>query len=110
MKFANSAAVILSLLCLPTAALAQEVMSAPNPASAGFSPNRLTRIDAWYQAQIDAGAPPAAVVAIARNDKLAYTRATAHHHRDRQTPMRTNGPFSLPLRDKSVGGASVVLL
>src|SRR5258707_6225047 len=71
MKFANSAAVILSLLCLPTAALAQEVMSAPDPASAGFSPNRLTRIDAWYQAQIDAGSLPGAVVAIARNGKLA---------------------------------------
>ncbi len=47
------------------------------PAGIGFSPERLARIETWYQAQINAGSMPAlpgAVVAIARNGKLAYSR------------------------------------
>jgi len=110
MKFANSAAVILSLLCLPTAALAQEVMSAPDPASAGFSPNRLTRIDAWYQAQIDAGALPGAVVAIARNGKLAYMRAIGHQDRDRKIAMRPDGIFWIASMTKPVTSVAAMML
>jgi hypothetical protein len=46
-----------------------------DPTGAGFSPERLMRIDAWYQLQVDAGALPGAVVAISRNGKLAYMSA-----------------------------------
>jgi hypothetical protein len=31
-------------------------MSDVDPSGVGFSPESLTRIDAWYQAQLDAGA------------------------------------------------------
>ena len=47
MKFAHAAALILSLLCLPTVALAQDTMPVADPAGVGLSPRRLTQIDAW---------------------------------------------------------------
>jgi hypothetical protein len=48
------------------------VAAESDPGRLGFSASRLARIAPWYQAQIDAGALPGAVVAIARQGKLAY--------------------------------------
>jgi CubicO group peptidase (beta-lactamase class C family)/C-terminal processing protease CtpA/Prc len=110
MKLIHSAAMILSVFCLPTAALAQEAMSVADPASVGFSPGRLTQIDAWYQAQIDAGALPGAVVAIARNGKLAYMRAIGHQDRDRKIPMRPDGIFWIASMTKPVTSVAAMML
>jgi CubicO group peptidase (beta-lactamase class C family) len=110
MKFARSAAVILSVFCLPTAALAEDALSAADPASIGFSPERLARIDAWYQAQIDAGALPGAVVAVARNGKLAYMRAIGHQDRDGKIPMRPDGIFWIASMTKPVTSVAAMTL
>src|ERR1700709_2090220 len=42
------------------------------PEALGFSSSRLVRIEAWQQAQVDAGAFSGAVAAIAHNGKVAY--------------------------------------
>src|SRR6266481_2913107 len=110
MKFVPSAAVILSVLCLPTAVLAKEAMSVTDPASIGFSPERLARIDAWYQAQIDAGALPGAVVAIARDGKLAYLRAIGHQDHDGKIPMRPDGIFWIASMTKPVTSVAAMML
>ena len=51
-------------------------LTVPDPVGAGFSPARLARIAPWYQSQIDTGALPGAVVAIARDGKLAYLQGS----------------------------------
>src|SRR5205807_2316885 len=58
------------LLCSSAGAVARE-LPAGDPERLGFSPQRLARIDAWYQAQVEAGALPGAVVAIARHGEVA---------------------------------------
>jgi len=65
MKFVRTAALILSVFCLPASAIAQNPMPVADPASIGPSAERLNQIGAWYQTQIDAGVLPGAVVAIA---------------------------------------------
>jgi CubicO group peptidase (beta-lactamase class C family) len=110
MKLAHSAAVILSVFSLSTAALGQDTLSVGDPAGAGFSAERLTRIDAWYQAQIDAGALPGAVVAIARNGKLAYMHAIGHQDRDRKIPMRPDGIFWIASMTKPVTSVAAMML
>jgi hypothetical protein len=47
----------------------------PTPESLGFSTTRLSRIASWYQAHVEAGHLPGAVVALARNGKIAYLKA-----------------------------------
>ena len=60
------AGAVLLTLWLSTGALA-ESLTVADPVGAGFSPARLARIAPWYQAQIESGAFPGAVVAIARD-------------------------------------------
>jgi CubicO group peptidase (beta-lactamase class C family) len=110
MEFIHSAAMILSVLGLPTVALAQQVMSVTDPASVGFSPGRLAQIDAWYQAQIDAGALPGAVVAIARNGRLAYMRAFGYQDRDRKIRMPPDGIFWIASMTKPVTSVAAMML
>jgi CubicO group peptidase (beta-lactamase class C family) len=104
------AAAILSLVCLPTATLAQETMSMADPTGAGFSLERLAQIDAWYRLQVDAGALPGAVVAISRNGKLAYMRAFGHQDRDRKIRMPPDGIFWVASMTKPVTSVAAMML
>jgi CubicO group peptidase (beta-lactamase class C family) len=84
--------------------------AATDPASIGFWPGRLAQIDGSYQAQIDAGALPSAVVAIARNGTLAYMRAFGHQDRDRKIRMPSDGIFWIALMTKPVTGVAAMML
>jgi CubicO group peptidase (beta-lactamase class C family) len=109
MKFVRSALAIVSVFCLPALALAQNP-SVIDPASVGFSPQRLMRIEAWYQAQIDSGALPGAVVAIARHGKVAYMRAIGYQDRHRTIPMRPDAIFWIASMTKPVTSVAAMML
>ena len=68
-------------------------MTATGPKSSGFSRTRLARIGSWYQARVNAGDLPGAVVAIARNGKLAYLKAIGFQDRARTIPMNPDTIF-----------------
>jgi CubicO group peptidase (beta-lactamase class C family) len=110
MELIHGAAAILSALGPPTVALAGEAMSVTDPATVGFSPGRLAQIDTWYQAQIDADAMPGAVVAIARNGRLAYMRAFGHQDRDRKIRMLPDGIFWIASMTKPVTSVAAMML
>jgi CubicO group peptidase (beta-lactamase class C family) len=61
-----------SAFCLlaSTAAFAEDPLPRAKPEEAGFSAERLARIDSVLKADIDAGRIPGAVIAIARHGKL----------------------------------------
>jgi hypothetical protein len=67
------ASAILILLCLSAIAFGDGPMTATDPES--LRTTRLARIASWYQAHVEAGDLPGAVVAIARNGKLGYLKA-----------------------------------
>jgi CubicO group peptidase (beta-lactamase class C family) len=110
MKFVRNAALILSVFCLPAFALAQSAVPVSDPASIGFSAERLTQIGSWYQTQIDAGILPGAVVAIARDGKLAYMRAIGHQDRNGKIPMRPDGIFWIASMTKPVTSVGAMIL
>jgi CubicO group peptidase (beta-lactamase class C family) len=110
MKFVRSAALILSVFCLPASGLAQSAMPVTDPSSIGFSAERLSQIGAWFQTQIDAGVLPGAVVAIARNGKIAYMGAIGHKDRDRKIPMRPDGIFWIASMTKPVTSVAAMML
>src|SRR5258708_10853525 len=110
MKFIHRAALVLIVLCLSAGALAQSALSVADPASIGFSTERLTQIGAWYQKQIDAGALPGAVVAIARDGKLAYVNAIGYQDRARTVPMRPDSIFWIASMTKPVTSVAAMML
>ena len=73
------------------------------------------RIEGWLQAKADALTPsdpviPGAVVAIARQGRLAYLQAVGFQDRAKTIPMRTNSIFWIASMTKPVTGVAAMIL
>jgi CubicO group peptidase (beta-lactamase class C family) len=108
-KLVRCACVLLATIWLSATASAQGLTS-PDPAGAGFSAERLARIAPWYQSQIDAGKLPGAVVAIARNGKLAYLQATGTYDRAGKIPLTPDAIFWIASMTKPVTSVAAMML
>jgi len=100
---------IVLALCMPAAVSAQDV-AASSPESLGFSAKRLSYIRRWYQAQIDAGALPGAVVAIAHNGKIAYLEAVGSQDRNKTIPLQADAIFWIASMTKPVTSVAAMML
>ena len=109
-RFARRAYGTLLLLCFPTSVLSQSNTPSPDPEGAGFSAKRLGRIAPWYQAQVATGALPGAVVAIARNGKLAYLQAIGTYDRAGKVPLKPDAIFWIASMTKPVTSVAAMML
>ena len=109
-RSAYAAWATLLLLWLPAGVLAQSNTALPDPEGAGFSAKRLARIAPWYQAQVDAGALPGAVVAIARDGKLAYLHAIGSYDRAGKIPLEPDAIFWIASMTKPVTSVAAMIL
>jgi CubicO group peptidase (beta-lactamase class C family) len=91
---------------MPVAAIAQT----RDPKSLGVSSTRLEDITLWYQAQINAGALPGAVLAIVRNGKLAYLQALGHQDHAKKVPMAPDAIFWIASMTKPVTSVAAMML
>jgi CubicO group peptidase (beta-lactamase class C family) len=115
MKRIASMATIAIALCLSGAALAGEPATSGDAKAAGFSAVRLARIAPWYQARFDSFSPsdglvPGAVVAIARDGRLAYLQAIGFQDRARTVPMKTDSIFWIASMSKPVTSVAAMIL
>ena len=89
-------------------------MTAPLPADEplelGFSPRRLLRIADALNREIDAGALPGAVLAIARRGRLAYFEAFGHLDPAARAPMPLDAMFSIASMTKPMVAAGALML
>lgn len=108
-RLARLAGVVLLTPWLSAAGFAEE-LTVPDPVGAGFSPQRLARIAPWYQAQIDKGALPGAVVAIARDGKLAYLQAIGTYDRAGKIPLKPDAIFWAASMTKPVTSVAAMML
>ena len=83
---------------------------AGRPEEAGFSADRLSRLGAWMQAEVDAGRIPGAVVAIGRGGKLACHEAFGFRDRDAQAPMPANAVFRIASMTKPIASLALMML
>jgi CubicO group peptidase (beta-lactamase class C family) len=97
-------------LCLSTAGFAGDLATADNPERIGFSAARLQRIGSWYQARVDAGELPGAVVAIARDGKLAYLEAVGFQDNAKTIPMKPDAIFWIASMTKPVTSVAAMML
>jgi CubicO group peptidase (beta-lactamase class C family) len=108
-RFAHLVSAALLTLLLSASGWAQS-LTTPDPVGAGFSPARLARIAPWYQSQIESGAFPGAVVAIARDGKLAYLQAIGTYDRAGKVPLRPDAIFWIASMTKPVTSVAAMML
>jgi CubicO group peptidase (beta-lactamase class C family) len=97
-------------LCLSTAAPADDLSTVGNPEVLGFSSARLTRITSWFQARVESGELPGAVLTIARNGKLAYLQAVGFQDHAKQVRMRPDSIFWIASMTKPVTSVAAMIL
>src|SRR6188768_4079758 len=99
-------------LCLAGTLFAQTpktLLTPSSPAAAGFSAERLTRIDKKLQEWIDAKLVKGGVAFIARDGKIVYNKAFGYAD-DQNTPMRTDNIFRIASQTKAITSLAVLIL
>lgn len=89
---------------------AQTILPAASPEAAGFSAQRLQRIDKamneWSQKEWMNGA----VALVIRNGKIAYYKAAGYNDIAAKTPMQKDGIFRIASQSKAITSVAVMML
>ncbi|WP_369719763.1 serine hydrolase [Bradyrhizobium sp. LLZ17] len=101
---------LLVTLGLATDGRAYDVAAISDTETLGFSAPRLSRIAAWQQTQVNAGAFSGAVAAIARNGRVAYMRAVGFRDRAKTTPLQLDAIFWIASMTKPVTSVAAMML
>ena len=80
------------------------------PEEVGFSSQRLARIGAVLQEDIDNGRIPGAVVAVARHGKLVLFEAYGWRNKDARVPMTTDTIFNVASMTKPMTAVGALML
>ena len=102
---------VVSVALLLTVNLVQaNGLPSASPASVGLSVNRLAKLSAAMQADVDAGKKAGIVVLIARHGKVAYLKAFGKANRETGKPMRTDSLFRLYSTAKPITSVALLTL
>jgi CubicO group peptidase (beta-lactamase class C family) len=104
-----STAALFSILIV-SLALAQSIPQAKNPEEVGFSKERLQKISAWLQSDVDKKIIPGAVVLILRKGKIAYYEAFGYQDREKNIPMARNSIFRIASMTKPIVALAIMML
>lgn len=85
------------------------ITPAATPAAAGFSAERLQRIDKVLQEYVDKGRMNGAVALIIRNGKIAYYKSVGYD-KDVNTPLQKDGIFRIASQTKAITSVAVMML
>ncbi len=87
-----------------------KVLTAADPASAGFSPERLARVDKVLQSWITDKKMNGVVAFIAHDGKIVYNKAFGYDNMEKKTPMRTDQIFRIASQTKAITSVAVMTL
>lgn len=85
-------------------------LPAASPADVGLSAERLARLDAAMQAEVDAGRKAGIVTLIARRGRVAHLKAYGMAERESGTPMRADSLFRLYSMTKPITSVALLML
>ena len=91
-------------------AVAQGLPTASRPEDIGFSTDRLKRIANVFQAEVDKGAIPGAVILIARDGKVADFEAIGFQDREKKIPMVADAIFRIASMSKPITTVALMML
>jgi CubicO group peptidase (beta-lactamase class C family) len=89
---------------------AQKVTVATTPEAAGFSSERLKRIDDNLKSWVDKGWMNGASVLVIRNGKIAYYKAVGYNDIDKKTSLAKDGIFRIASQTKAITSVAVMML
>jgi CubicO group peptidase (beta-lactamase class C family) len=95
---------------LAAAAASASELPTARPAEVGLSAERLERLDAAMQAEVDAGRKAGIVTLIARRGRVAHLKAYGMAERESNAPMRTDSLFRLYSMTKPVTSVALLML
>jgi len=98
------------LLCLSTASHAQKLIATTAPEAAGFSAERLKRIDVNMKSWVDRGWMNGATVLIIRNGKIGYYKSFGYNDVDAKTQLAKDGIFRIASQTKAITSVAVMML
>jgi CubicO group peptidase (beta-lactamase class C family) len=80
------------------------------PADAGFSAERLARIDRHFRSYVDDGRLPGWLVAVARGGRVAHVGACGMRDREQRLPVETNTVWRLASMTKPITSVAALML
>ena len=108
MKKLNRLLIAICLLYVSSAAAAPLPTAAPE--DVGMSSERLERITSMLTSAIDAGELPGAVVMVARDGKLVYSRTLGSQNKAAGTAMREDSIFRIYSMTKPIVSVAAMML
>jgi CubicO group peptidase (beta-lactamase class C family) len=97
-------------LCLSTASLAQKLTAASSPDAAGFSAERLKRIDSNMKSWVDKGWMNGAAALIIRNGKIVYYKSAGYNDLKTKAPLAKDGIFRIASKTKAITSVAALIL
>ena len=83
---------------------------AKSPAEAGFSADRLTRLDTWLQGLIDNDIAPNAVTFVAHHGKVVHYKAFGYSNLARKTPLKRDDLYRIASQSKAITTTTLMTL
>lgn len=102
--------VVLFFILAVSISAAQGVPQASSPEEVGLSKERLQRISAWIQSDVDKKVVPGAVVIVLRKGKIAYYEAFGYQDPEKKIPMNRNSIFRIASMTKPFVALATMML
>lgn len=102
--------VTLFFILIASIASAQGIPQAKNPEKVGLSKERLQRISAWIQGDVEKGVVPGAVVMVLRKGKIAYFEAFGYQDREKKIAMTRDSIFRIASMTKPFTSLAIMML
>lgn len=96
--------------CAAAFVVFSSALRAADPAALGFEPERLLRLDAMVQREIDAGKLAGAVALVKRDGQDAVFKAYGYLDVENRIPMRTDAIFRIASMSKAVTTVAALML
>lgn len=90
--------------------LPQSFTPARSPAEAGFSADRLKRLDTWLQSLIDKDIAPNAVTFVAHRGKIVHHKAFGYSNLASKTPLKPDDLFRIASQSKAITTVTLMTL
>ena len=100
----------LFFILVASIASAQGIPQATSPEEVGLSKERLQRISAWLQTDVDKKVIPGAVVMVLRKGKVAYYEAFGYQDREKNIPMARISIFRIASMTKPFTSLATMML
>ena len=90
--------------------MSQAFTAAKSPTDAGFSAERLKRVDDLMQGFVDKGMAPNAVTFVARNGNIVHYKAYGFSNLEKKTPLKRDDIFRIASQSKALVTTTLMTL